>query len=200
MDLIRHIEDLSFSDVHSMLRLPVSNYGINAGCNFAITHVLMSVISGVSTTLYKEKGLVGERFVGVLEEYYPWELEPSGVLPKEEAASAIYEVFRNPLTHDLGLDLKDKAKGRVVKVKRLKTALRSGRDRGLTEKQIEEIEASTIRPRMSASITGTDQKAVLLVEGLYWGVRRMIERLASDHQRMSAADAFLERLRSPKDA
>lgn len=52
----RTIEDLYFSDVHAMLRLPLPDKGIVAGQNFAITQVLMAVISGVSITLYDQKG------------------------------------------------------------------------------------------------------------------------------------------------
>ena len=189
-NLLKHV-DLSFSDVHSMLRLPISNYGITAGCNFAVAHVLMSVIGGVSTTLYKQEGHVGNRFIGLLEDYYPWDLEPTGILPKNDAADAIYKVFRNPLTHDLGLDVKQHSKGIAVKIKRLKTATSSGKDRGLTEKQIESLEVSANRPKMSATVTSTSKKKVLLVEGLYWGTRIMIEQLTADKARMSAADNFL---------
>jgi len=32
--------------VHTMLRLPVPNYRLRAGCNFAITHVLTTAIGG----------------------------------------------------------------------------------------------------------------------------------------------------------
>ena len=46
------IEDLYFSDVHAMLRLPLADKGIIAGQNFAITQVLMAVTSSVSVTLY----------------------------------------------------------------------------------------------------------------------------------------------------
>jgi len=192
--LIHHIENLSFSDVHSMLRLPVQTYCLLAGCNFAIAHVLMAVIGGVSTTLYRHTGKVGERFTGVLIDYFPWDLEPIGsVLPKD-GADAIYEVFRNPLTHDLGLDLKKKSVGLKVKYKRLKTSTRSGKDRGLTERYIEKLEISPVRPAMSATVTLASHKKVLLIEGLYWGVRRMIERLAADQKRMSIAENFLASL------
>ena len=82
--LIHRIESLSFSDIHCMLRLPLRNYRLTAGCNFAVAHVLMAVIGGVSTTLYHHTGNVGERFTGVLTDYFPWDLEPSGaVAPKE---------------------------------------------------------------------------------------------------------------------
>ena len=100
-------------------------------------------------------------------------------------------MFRNPLTHDLGLDIKQHSKGLVVKIKRLKTATNGGSNRGLTEKQIELIEVGKNRFNMSATVTATPQKKALLVEGLYWGVRIMIERLTADNSKMLAADTFL---------
>lgn len=192
--LIHHIENLSFSDVHSMLRLPIHNYRLSVGCNFAIAHVLMAVIGGVSTTLYRHTGRVGERFIGVLEDYFPWDLEPGGSASPKDGAEAIYEVFRNPLTHDLGLDVKKKSAGLKVKYKRLKTSTPKGTDRGQTERYIEKLEVSAARPTMSATVTLASHKRVLLIEGLYWGVRRMIERLAADQKRMHAAEQFLVNL------
>jgi len=40
------IENVYFSDVHAMLRLPLPDSGIIAGQNFAITQVLMAVTRG----------------------------------------------------------------------------------------------------------------------------------------------------------
>ncbi len=74
--LINRLERLSFSDVHTMLRLPVPNYRLDAGCNFAITHVLTTAIGGISTTLYRQGNKDNERFQGLLVDYYPWKLEP----------------------------------------------------------------------------------------------------------------------------
>ncbi len=70
----------------------------------------------------------------------------------------------------------------------------SGHDRGLTEKQIEHLEVSRSRLTMSATVTATSQKKVLLVEGLYWGIRRMIERLSADNKKMIVAESFLSQL------
>lgn len=107
-EIIERVEKLRFSDVHSMLRLPIGNHGLRARCNFAITDVLTAVIAGASTVLYDQKtSHVGERFKGVLEDYFPWDLEPKTSVPPPVGAAAIYHVFRNPLTHDWGLDLKN---------------------------------------------------------------------------------------------
>jgi len=54
-NLILGVEKSSFSDVHAMLRLPLKSVALGAGCNFAIAHVLMAVIGGVSATLYEPK-------------------------------------------------------------------------------------------------------------------------------------------------
>ncbi len=191
--LVKHLEEHSFSDIHSMLRLPIHNYNLSAGCNFAIAHVLMAVIGGVSTTLYEQSGQVGTRFKGVIVDYFPWDLEPNIVSPTD-GADAIYEVFRNPLTHDLGLDVKKKSSGLKVKFKRITTVTNGGADRGLTEEMIETLEASPIRPNIQATVTLVAHKKVLLIEGMYWGVRRMIEKLTTDAKRMQAAEIFLTNL------
>jgi hypothetical protein len=119
--LVRNLENLYLRDVHCMLRLPEPDYGLTAGCNFAITQVLTGAISGMSTTLYMHSGGSGSRFKNLLVDYYPWDLEfPQSIAPKQ-AAEVLYAVFRNPLAHDLGLGLQKKATTRKVLIKRLTT-------------------------------------------------------------------------------
>ncbi len=174
-----------------MLRLPVPEIGISPGCNFAIAQVLASVVSGASVTLYSHSGSTGTRFKGLLVDYYPWSDEPSSAGSKEESARAIYSLVRNPLTHDLGLDLERKHRTQKVLVKRLTTD--QGR-RGYTEAGVEALETDT-RPRnLSPTLKIEDDRVVLLVEALYWGVRKMLVNLINDADRVSAAEAFLESL------
>ena len=71
-ELTRRLEDHYFRDVHAMLRLPAPKLDISAGCNFAIAQVLAAVVSGVSVTLYSHLGSKGNRFKGLLVDYYPW--------------------------------------------------------------------------------------------------------------------------------
>jgi hypothetical protein len=120
------IENLNFSDVRTMLRLPLPNddpnIALGAGCGFAITDVLLAVISGVSSTLYDCRQSnygnreVGPKFQNLLIDFYPWKSEPkeeteAGLksLEGEAAAGVIYDVYRNPLTHCLGMS--EKARG-----------------------------------------------------------------------------------------
>ncbi len=186
--LIERIESLSFCDVHSMLRLPIPNYRLDAGCNFAITHVLMTVIGGISTTLYRKGSNDGERFKGLLTDHYRWDLEPTHDVTPTEGARVLYEVFRNPLTHDLGLDLRGKSNGLKVKIKRLQRPNQKG---GLPEKWIEKLEKHPARPTMSSVITIRADAQVLLVEALYWGLRQMLMTMTRDKQLMERAERFL---------
>jgi hypothetical protein len=171
-----------------MLRLPVPNYRLNTGCNFAITHVLTTAIGGISTTLYRRGATDGERFKGLLVDHYPWTLEPYQNVSTREAARVVYEVIRNPLTHDLGLDLRGRSKGLQVKVKRWQRPNQKG---GMPEKWIENLEAGPSRPNISSAVTVRSGAQVLLVEALYWGLRRMVEGMTRDAQLMARAEAFL---------
>lgn len=196
----RTIEDLYFSDIHAMLRLPLSSQGIVAGQNFAITQILMAVISSVSITLYDSKGASGKLFKSVVEEYFPWDEEPSNNVPsKKEAACTIYDVFRNPLTHAGGLFVESrgnqrdeqrylKQKSYAVKVERLQT---QDKTIGHTEEWIEKLEIVLSRPDIGPTLKVENANKVLLVEGLYWCVRRMIRKLTDDSERMANANKML---------
>jgi hypothetical protein len=157
-------------------------------CTFAITQVLAAAVSGLSVTLYSHTGQSGARFKALLKDFYPWSLEPGNAVTPEDGAEVIYSLFRNPLTHDLGLDLEKKRKTQKLVIKRLGTD--KGR-RGLPENLIEQLEASARTLRMSPTVTILPSRTVLLVEAFYWGVRKMVEDLSRDNSRMQAARAFL---------
>lgn len=191
--LIRRLEDHYFRDVHAMFRLPAPAIEVTPGCNFAIAQVLASVVSGVSVTLYKHSGHKGARFKGLLVDYYPWLEEPQ---PPEDAfhySTLIYALIRNPLTHDLGLDLETKSRTQKVIVKRLTTD--HGRC-GHTEAGVEALEAVARPPRMSPTIKVEADRVVLLVEAFYWGIRRMLLNLTADRKRIAEAEKFLGSLDS----
>jgi hypothetical protein len=97
-----------------MLRLPQPNHGLPAGCNFAIAQVLAAAVSGISVTLYSHTGYKWTRFKDLLKDFYPWSLEPGNTVTPQDGAEVIYSLIRNPLTHDLGLDLDNKRKGQKI--------------------------------------------------------------------------------------
>ncbi len=72
--------------------------------------VLLSLVSGVSTTLFKRDALSqtgnrGKLFKEVLQKHYPWdqEIDAPGRRSGAEAAADLYDLFRNPLAHTLGV-------------------------------------------------------------------------------------------------
>lgn len=189
--LARHIEDHYLRDVPAMFRLPIPNYGITAGCNFAIAQTLLAVISGLSVTSYHGATGSGDRFKGLLVDHYPWQLEPRSAIVDSAAAEQIYEVFRNPLTHDLGLDTEKKADTAIVKAKRY---TRLNGLRGLTEREIERREDSTVRPSISGTVIKDAASTVLLLDALYWATRVMIEDMLQSPAVTTIAEAYLASL------
>jgi hypothetical protein len=186
--LIRRLEDHYFRDVHAMLRLPAPDIDVTAGCNFAIAQVLLAVVSGVSTTLYAQAGGSGARFKGLLAEFYPWDEEPGLDGDPREHARRIYALFRNPLTHDLGLDLERKRRTHQVVVKRLTTDTGL---RGRSEAGVESLE-QIARPSPLSPVLRIDEgRVVLLVDAMYWGIRKLIVSLSGDRARMARAESFL---------
>lgn len=187
--VVQSLENHYFSDVHSMLRLPLPDQQVSAGCNFAITQVLAAVISGISVTLHQHPGRSGARFKRLVEDYYPWNLEPKNTVTPGAGAKVLYSLVRNPLTHDLGLDLENRKRGRKVILKRL-----AEQGRGLGEEMIVALEATDRPAWLSPTVRDSQVKTVVLVEALYWGVRHMIQRLTNDQARMKSAEAFLSRI------
>lgn len=186
-DLIRRLEGHYLQDVHAMLRLPQPSVDIHAGCNFAIAQVLCAVIGGLSTTLYMQEGGNGHRFKGILIDYYPWDEEPIDERRDSEHAALIYSMFRNPLTHDLGLDLHSASRSPKAIVKRLVV---QAQQVGHTERGVEDLEADQRPGNLSPVLRRDRERVVLMVEAMYWGVRRLIVRIAADTERMAGAESF----------
>jgi len=189
LDLIDNQIEMQFKDIHCMFRLPLRRPKLEAGCNFAIAQVLLAQIGGISTILYKQSTASKSAFQRLMLTHY-WPHDPPEGVTSKDATEILYEEFRNPLAHNLGLHV-DRRYGP------LRLAIDDGvkhkvkKFEGLSEKEIVARESSQTRPTMSATLTVTKNKKVLLVDGLYWGVRRMVERLAADKALMNKAEKFL---------
>jgi hypothetical protein len=185
----RDAVDLHLHDIRSMLRLPLAEMGIEAGCNFACAHALLGIIAGASVMLYEPfvQGHRGRLFKECVGEFYPWDTEPAhGVRDPKQGAAYLYDAFRNPLAHTMG---------------HMEMAARSISRRpvagGLTELEIEAIERHVGRPSSSLWEAATlsfqpESRLNLAVEPFYWGVREMLVRLSRDKARMAAADRNLK--------
>ena len=172
-------------DVHCMLRLPVPSVGLDAGCNVGIALSLLSVIAGISATCYRDGLSDSAGFVGLLMDYYPWELERDEEDGDDAVkANTLWTTFRNPLSHSLGLMFEKRGRtGRVFDPKPFMVIINRERG-GSTEDQIEALERGEPRPHMHPTITIGEDFRMLSVEPLYWGVRVMLSRLTNDSDQM----------------
>jgi hypothetical protein len=190
----------AFADVHAMLRLPLPSAGLRAGCGFAVTQVLLAVVSGASVMLYSHKGKSGKLFCDFLNDHYPWDDEPEreGLAKGDPAAKVLWKEYRNPFAHDLGLSIQNRngvrrmvTQSHVVKVKRTLNA-KKARDTGPNERRVEELEADGARPGwLPPTLIHQSHKRVLCAEALYRGVRRAVLSLCKDRARMDAAAYFI---------
>ncbi len=184
---VRDQIDPLLREVHAMFMLPIEGTpGLDAKCHFLATAGLLGVVSGVSVTLYQnpslsglsQRGQRGEAFRTVLTSHYPWDEEPEveGAIRELDAAKVLYDAFRNPLSHSLGVLLPDEDAGHGQR-KVAKGALPDGK--------IETIELAQTRPpawtsptlRTDSPTKAARTKTVLNLKLFYWGVRRMIWRV-----------------------
>jgi hypothetical protein len=200
--------ELTFRDVHAMLRLPRPDDGLEAGCNFSIARVLLDVISGVSTIFYDSALPSRTRFVRCLQECYPWALEhdyrryPECMKPAP-ASAMLYDLFRNPFSHALGLDTKiaggTRRSTKVVRVVRSKPfrigvgrIVSIGSGYGLSPSLLRELERGKIRPDwVPCTLEKEDDGYTLSTEALYTGVRRMVESMSGEERFATHAAAML---------
>lgn len=145
----------------------------------------MEIIGGISTTLFqgKRKGTSGDKFKTVLEKYYPWDLE--GCLDSRQSTEDLYDFFRNPLAHNLGMkNKKTKKDGRYN--------IGIGKQ-SFPEDRLEKFELSETPPFKNTTLRLMPDinTLKLSVEQLYWGVRVMITRLTDDAAMMTEAEDYL---------
>lgn len=188
--LVRQHLEMQFHDIHCMLRLPLPELDIKAGCNFAVANSLLSLVSGLSAFLTENidtTGNSGSKFKEVLLNYYPWDLQPPVNSTRERSVEHLYEYFRNPLAHSLGL--RSKGNFLIVIAKGI-----------LSEQEIEKLEQSTTPHPQAIEYTPITlnneqiEQITLYVEYFYWGVREMLKRLSMNAQQMQKTEQGLKSL------
>ena len=168
-------------DVRAMLRLPLPEAGITAGCNFAAVHVLLNVLSGLSRLMGRSHKNSGKAFETFVRRWYPWRLEPRpSPYRQKRGTTVLYASFRNGFAHDLGLMLETTsvdARDRLTS--RFRTAgpqLGVAKQPSLTSPQLLELDDVSARPAWVGSTIVREGGSRLLVNAvaLYWGVRRLL--------------------------
>ncbi|MCK4389476.1 MAG: hypothetical protein KAV83_04460 [Desulfobacterales bacterium] len=197
---VRDHLSMQFGDVRSMMRLPLPGLGIVHACNFAAAATLCNLISGISVSLFipanpvkARKGKrqwigTGQTFKQLLENFYPWQPVERGT----EGAKVLYDLFRNPFAHALGVHSKAHYQIQVTRISIMKKENEPAT--GLLDDQLEEIERSSTRPSwLARGLSGAGKQWNLLVEGFYRDVFHMLWNLAKDKNQMSEAEKRFSR-------
>jgi hypothetical protein len=184
-DFVRRHVDMQLADVHAMLRLPLDALeGMEGGCNFASVSVLCAVVAGASTIFFRQQGAARPRFRDVLTLFYPWEEQPKGGVQPAIAVNAIYDEYRNPLAHALAVSTRTQGRGSgqtiVVDTRVRPLAVIK---RALTEDAVMALEQPDGPPPswLTPVVVGNRGGGLdIYPHSLYWGTRRMLERLFRD--------------------
>ena len=100
-------------------------------------------------------------------------------ISNHEAAKILYEAFRNPLVHSLGL------KRSNTPIMEIGQVFRGTYD---AEKRVEELERLTEKPYTVPCLVITPERHVLWLDPFYWGVCKLVERWARDADQVLHAD------------
>lgn len=186
-------------DVRAMLRLPLPDAGITAGCNFAAVHVLLNVLSGLSRLMGPSRKRSDDAFRTFVARWYPWRLEPHGsAFRQKRGTQALYDSFRTGFAHDLGLLLETDAvdhRGRVRSKFRISgTRLGVTKLPSLSATVLNELDEVTVRLIWLGPTVIAEADGGLLVDAvaLYWGVRRLLFDHTSSKRAVCSLNKMIE--------
>jgi hypothetical protein len=189
-------------DVRAMLRLPLPEAGITAGCNFAPVHVLLNVTSGLSRLMGPSPKRSEQAFKTFVARWYPWRSEPRGSFFRQKRGTdVLYGQFRNGFSHDLGLMLDRSAvdtRGLITARFRI-----GGRQLGVAKQPslspvlLNELDDVSRRPHWLGPTVERDGRKGLLVDAvaLYWGVRRLVFDHTSSQRAVKPLRVMIEEAR-----
>jgi hypothetical protein len=172
---------LHLLDVRAMLRLPLPELGITAGCNYAALHALVNVVSGVSRLLGPRKRKSEVVFREFVSQHYPWRLEPSTPFRQTRGTAKLY-LLRTAFAHDLGLRVDVRGlpggAGWLVELPTSGDRVAVKKAPTLSPDRLDELDRVDRRPSWLGPTLGRDAAnpgyVVVDVVALYWGVRRMV--------------------------
>jgi len=189
-NFVVQVLDMQFADVRAMLQLPRPDVGITPACNFAIVSTLCSLISGISTTIYKPRSVLHEvrsprfgsrrAFQELVSDHFPYTPRGAQDFPKQ-----VYDLCRNPMAHSVGLM---DAAAPVVFFTRIFDV--SHDNIGWTDQELEDLERPdraqfNLRDR---GIVIEPTRWTLHCDSFYMDVIAMVRGLNADPAQMQAAE------------
>lgn len=181
--VIRRGVEPMLEDIRWMLSTPTGRLGTSGlprQLQVPVALMLLATLEGVAAKLFQpERKMNGrERFKECLKRYFPWDVDPPTGESQEKAGDILYDAFRNPLIHRLGLhDSKSPAAGIVL-----------GFPGDGAESSLERLERSRGKPISEPCLVVTPHRRTLWLEPLYWGVRILVERWSCDTTQVARAE------------
>jgi len=184
--------DTQFADIHAILRLPFSDMNGLGGCNFAAANSLLAFVSGFAAMLTKDMNTIGKSrdlFKKILKNFYPWDVQPprnGGDISR--TIDHLYDLFRSPLSHSLGL----RKKGNFL--------VTIAKEEAMSEAAVEKLERKDNPPAQAIEyspikINGESIEQIHLYIGpMYWGTRQMLAKMTADSRLMQNVDSALKSL------
>ena len=171
-------------DVHWMLSTAIgrpSEFGPPRQLQIPIALMLLVTVDGISQKLFRPDPSmdIGPKYKECLKQYFPWDIDPPTGVSSEEAAKILYDTFRNPLVHRLGLH---ESTGPAVQFVQ---GFPGSEDH---EIQVERLERSRCKPVSEPCLVVTPDKQQLWLDPFYWGVRILVERWSHDKDQVTRAD------------
>ena len=182
--LIRKGVEPLLQDVRWMLATAIRRpreFGPPRQLQIPIALMLLATVDGVSKQLFRPEENMGggKKFKECLNRFFPWDIDPPTGVSSEEAAIILYETFRNPLVHFLGLH---RSKNPAVQI------VQSFPGSDSAEIGVERMERSKCKPVSEPCLVVTPDKRQLWLDPFYWGVRTLVERWSHDKAQVSHAD------------
>src|SRR5258708_6478029 len=150
-----------------------------------VAQILLASVAGISTNLYSGPGAPGKPFVDCLVSFFPWDVDSPKGASKEAAAKILYDTFRNPLMHYLGMHMTGYPAVKITQIFR-------GTDDA--EARVQELEQSAFKPFSEPSLVDATKSQTLWLDPLYWGIRKLVERWSRDSSEVASANERLLRL------
>ncbi|MGD9737528.1 MAG: hypothetical protein AB7V58_18250 [Solirubrobacterales bacterium] len=196
--------DMQFADIGTMLQLPNSDAGLDAGCNLALANVLFSMISGASVFFFNaDLGYLerhnpnqsSARFKGVLRKHYPWRDNEAFGLGKRR--DVIYQYGRNPIVHSFGVGKSARLFPGVPRAAATPVYIEKGPlDAGAADLVMAGAEPAPVA--LPLTLRRERDAAVLSVVGLAWGTAAMLRSLFRDAEQADRAETLARQILNPR--
>ena len=187
------LEQLYFTEARTLLRLPQTEVGLTAGCEFAAGSVLLAAVGGIAHAMYRTGAGHEDSFRMVLAKQYPWDGEATGPAHALRTSSALLAEYcgaPDPRMSAWPAAPADGVAGaRKVRFRRLETADGSGLDEQLLE--VLEVARDWPLEIMPSTLEIESEVMTVNLERLYWGIREMVRRMVAQPTLMDAAERQL---------